>query len=153
MEVLMDITIIQDANYDDVYGMTQAVYAAREVDYRTQVGAFVDGIAGSNKFVESAGFRPHAETTALLNCARLGIPTQGSTLYAPWAACPSCAQSIITAGITRVVISRTAMEATPEDWIDRVNTGLGMLLDAGITVEMMQPIGMKITMRGQEVEV
>ncbi len=151
--ILMDIELIENPTYDDVYGMTQAVYAAREVDYRTQVGAFIQGIQGSNKWVESGGFRPHAETTALLQCARLGIPTQGSTLYAPWAACPSCAEAIISAGVTRVVVSRTVMEATPNEWEDKVQNGLNMLLDAGVVIEMINPIGMTITVRDQEVEV
>lgn len=150
---LLDIDIIEDPSYDDVYGMTQAVYAAQGVDYRTQVGAFIAGIQGSNDWVRGADFRSHAETTALLICARVGMSTAGETLYAPWAACTECAKAIITAGVGRVVVSRGAMEATPDDWSANVEAGLNMLRDAGIRVEMMNPIGMTIRMRDQEVEV
>lgn len=149
----MNITNIETAMYDDVFGMTQAIYAAQESDHRTQVGAYISGIQGSNSTCKTSGGRPHAETTALLNCARMGISTRGETLYAPWAACPDCAQSIITAGVSRVVVNQGAMDATPEDWRPQVENGLNMLIDAGVTVEVMQPIGMYINIRGQKVEV
>ncbi len=150
---LFELKVIEDPSYDDVYGMTQAIYAAKGVDYRTQVGAFVAGIGGSNNWKEPGGYRPHAETDALLTCAKVGISTAGETLYAPWASCVECAQDIISAGISRVVVSQGAMNSTPDDWVPKVEAGLDMLMDAGIKVEMMKPQGFTITMRDEEVEV
>ena len=45
----------------------------------------------------------HAEQNALNNAARIGIAVEGATLYCKMTPCYKCAQSIINAGITRVV--------------------------------------------------
>lgn len=45
----------------------------------------------------------HAEQNAIAYAARHGISTKGSTLYCTLSPCESCAKSIISAGITRVV--------------------------------------------------
>ena len=45
----------------------------------------------------------HAEMEALLACGRLGVSTQGSTLYCTTFPCHNCAKHIIAAGVTRVV--------------------------------------------------
>ena len=45
----------------------------------------------------------HAEINAILNCARNGVSTLGSTLYVGMTPCPTCAMAIIQAGIVEVV--------------------------------------------------
>jgi len=45
----------------------------------------------------------HAEQNAINNAARVGIAVEGSTLYCKMTPCYKCAQSIINAGIVRVV--------------------------------------------------
>jgi dCMP deaminase len=44
----------------------------------------------------------HAEANAILQCAKLGVPTDGAHLYATHFPCLNCAKLIIQAGITRV---------------------------------------------------
>lgn len=46
----------------------------------------------------------HAEANAIAWAARMGIPTEGSTLYVTLAPCLPCAKMIVTAGITHVAV-------------------------------------------------
>ena len=45
----------------------------------------------------------HAEQNAINNAARIGVAIEGGTMYCKMAPCYKCAQSIINAGIVRVV--------------------------------------------------
>lgn len=45
----------------------------------------------------------HAEQNAINNAARVGVAVEGGTLYCKMVPCYKCAQSIINAGISRVV--------------------------------------------------
>lgn len=74
----------------------------------------------------------HAERGAIYDAARRGLPTVGSTMYAIWFSCPECARAIIAAGVSAVVGSLAAREATPGRWKDDVSRGESMLRDAGV---------------------
>jgi dCMP deaminase len=67
----------------------------------------------------------HAESNAILKCARYGKATYGSTLYITHSPCIECAKLIIQAGIKRVVYL--------EDY--RKADGLLLLSKVGITIE------------------
>ena len=67
----------------------------------------------------------HAESNAILKCAKYGRPTNGSTLYITHSPCIECAKLIIQAGIIRVVYL--------EDY--RKAEGLELLKRVGIKVE------------------
>ena len=45
----------------------------------------------------------HAEINAILNCARNGVSTLGSTLYVGMTPCVTCTMAIIQAGIVEVI--------------------------------------------------
>lgn len=45
----------------------------------------------------------HAEMNVLLQCAKLGIPTNGATMYVTHYPCPDCMRHINQAGIKHVV--------------------------------------------------
>ena len=70
----------------------------------------------------------HAESNAILKCAKYGRPTNGSTLYITHSPCIECAKLIIQAGIIRVVYL--------EDY--RKAEGLELLKKAGINVEKFE---------------
>ncbi len=133
---LDDLNIITDPNYDDIRGLTEAYREAKMSSHTTQVGAYISGISAHNR--EVGGERAHAETLALIHCARVGVRTQDQTLYAPWAACIHCAQHIQQAGIRRVVTHRTLMEKTYDKWLTSVEQGLSLLYDHGIQVDMVE---------------
>lgn len=70
----------------------------------------------------------HAESNAILKCAKYGRPTKGSTLYITHSPCIECSKLIIQAGIIRVVYL--------EDY--RKVEGLELLKKAGINVEKFE---------------
>ena len=70
----------------------------------------------------------HAESNAILKCAKYGRPTNGSTLYITHSPCIECAKLIIQAGIIRVVYI--------EDY--KKSEGLELLKKAGINVEKFE---------------
>jgi len=78
-----------------------------------------------------SGGRPHAETEAL---AQAGPASRGATAYVTLEPCahhgrtPPCAQSLIDAGITRVVVATTDSDPRVD------GQGLAMLQAAGIVV-------------------
>lgn len=119
----------------DLHWAARAIELARQGDYRTSpnpmVGAVVVdavGLVAGEGFHRHAG-EPHAEEEAL---AAAGERARDGTLYVNLEPCahfhrtPSCAQAVIDAGITRVVVSMT-------DPDERVRgAGLRMLESAGI---------------------
>jgi dCMP deaminase len=77
----------------------------------------------------------HAEMNAILNAARIGVATEGCTLYvSDWAPCSSCCRAIIQAGIVRVV---HGVADTPERWLEDMSIGRGMLLEAGVKIDAL----------------
>jgi len=80
----------------------------------------------------AVGGRPHAEPQAL---AEAGARAEGATAYVTLEPCshfgktPPCANSLIEAGVARVVISVT----DPDERVS--GRGIGMLRDAGIEVD------------------
>ena len=149
---LDDFNMVVHPTFDDVRGLSEAYREATMSSHTTQVGAHVNGISAHNKEVGPS--RMHAETLALLHCARVGVRTQDQTLYAPWASCLSCAQTIQQAGIRRVVTHRAVMEKTYEKWLTSVEEGLSLLVDHGIQVDVVDYMfDMRITFNGKELVV
>lgn len=149
---LKDLEQITDPTYDDIRGLTEAYREALLSSHSTQVGAYICGISAHNRDV--GGMRMHAESLALIHCARLGIRTQDQTMYAPWASCFHCAQDIQQAGVRRLVTHKTLMEKTYDKWLTSVEEGLSLLWDHGVEIVMVDyEFGWTINFNGQEVEV
>lgn len=70
----------------------------------------------------------HAESNAILKCAKYGRSTDGSTLYITHSPCIECAKLIIQAGIIRVVYL--------EDY--KKSEGLELLKRVGIKIEKFE---------------
>ena len=114
-------------NWDDYFLDIAELVSTRSKDPSTKVGAVIV----KNKTILSTGYngfprgvndniperynRPekylwtvHAEENAKCNAGRLGIKTDGSTLYViPIHPCSHCALTIVQAGITEVVYRKT----------------------------------------------
>lgn len=92
----------------------------------------------------------HAEIAALLAA---GNDAAGGTLYALWAACPTCATAIVEAGIDRVVTLKKTQDATPERWREKVATGIRILKAGGVTVSFFAgKLDASIRFDGKELE-
>jgi dCMP deaminase len=73
----------------------------------------------------------HAESNAILKCARWGHSCEGSTLYLTHSPCKDCSKSILQSGIVRVVYN--------EDYKDL--DGVNFLLKSGVDVEKISFLG------------
>jgi dCMP deaminase len=83
----------------------------------------------------------HAETNAILNAARVGIPTKGCTLYlaatdktgAIWggAPCTRCTVEVIQAGIVEVVTR--PFKDVPSRWSGDIAFAEALLKEAGVS--------------------
>lgn len=84
----------------------------------------------------------HAEVFALLNAARAGVSTEGTTMVAPWAACANCAKHIAAAGVTTLVrhpfLANGVTEESP--WYQDVLIGDEILHEAAVEVIEIDPL-------------
>jgi len=101
--------------------------AAKSKDPSTKVGAIITGpdygdrVRGFNGFARGVNENPeevperwerpekyewivHAEDNAILYAARHGIALNGCYLFVDWHPCHTCADSIVQAGIAKVII-------------------------------------------------
>ncbi len=96
----------------------------------------------------------HAEMEALLACARLGISTQGTTLFCTTFPCHNCAKHIIAAGVTRVVFvepypKSRALEHHDDAISETERTGKYSLfrsqeLGRGVSMNCFQSMGARV---------
>jgi len=97
---------------------------------------------GANDAIESRHSRPtkylwteHAERNAIYEAARVGVSTEGCTMYVPWFPCMDCARAIVQSGIARLV-------ALPPDlsdsrWGGHFEAAMELLSEAGIEITWM----------------
>ena len=79
----------------------------------------------------------HAEVNAILNAAKNGSQTNGSTLYVTFPPCVACSTAVIQAGISRVV--RPDLSTAPDRWRKSFHEGRNLLLEAGVCVAAYIP--------------
>lgn len=80
---------------------------------------------GTNNFESvSSKYSVHAEQNLITTCSRLGIPTEGATLYVTVSPCDICAKLIIQSGITKVIYDKAY----------RIPTAINTLVEAGVEV-------------------
>lgn len=136
-------------SWDDYFMSMARLAASRSKDPSTQVGAVLVRskdllMTGYNGFapgmIENHALweRPvkyhrviHAEVNAIARCAKLGIATEGATLYVTHFPCnkTGCARIVIAAGIVRVVIP---VDARIEGWTEDQDEARRILSEAGV---------------------
>ena len=75
----------------------------------------------------------HAEANAILNAAKNGATTAGTTLYTTFPPCVHCATSIVQAGIWRIVSPPIA--SAPLRWHQSFSMGRDVLREGGVEVD------------------
>jgi dCMP deaminase len=126
-------------------------------DKYTQIGAL---IVGKNNEIVSTGYnsfprgiddshserqeRPekyywfeHAERNAIYNAARIGVSTEGCTMYLTCGIpCADCARGIINAGITKIVCEMDlSFGARGGMWEEHAKRSLIMFEEAGVEIQ------------------
>ena len=74
----------------------------------------------------------HAEANAIINAAKNGAVTDGSTAYVTFPPCSQCAAALIQAGVSEVICPNPAN--APDRWRAIFMLANEMLNDAGVTV-------------------
>jgi dCMP deaminase len=80
----------------------------------------------------------HAERNAIYEAARIGVSTDGCTMYVPWFPCMDCARALVQAGIRRLV-------AVPPDlsdsrWGGHFEAAMELLSEAGVEIVWMDSL-------------
>jgi dCMP deaminase len=73
----------------------------------------------------------HGEENTLLQAAKLGIPTEGSTIYTTFSPCYHCLKKLIAAGVRRIVGANMYRDTRVFD----------ACKEAGITFKLYEPHG------------
>ena len=72
----------------------------------------------------------HAEANAILNAAKNGASTDGSTAYVTFPPCSNCASALIQAGVAEVICPHP--DQAPERWMKSFALGSQLLYEAGV---------------------
>lgn len=93
----------------------------------------------------------HAERSVLHEAMRLGVKTEGLTMYVPWFACADCARCIIGARLKKVVGHKRMYDMTPAHWKESIEHAFKMLDEAGVEMELIDGVlnGPEIRFNGQ----
>lgn len=75
----------------------------------------------------------HAEVNALLNAAKNGSETKGSTLYTTFPPCVNCSTSIIQAGVSTIICP--TLKTVPQRWIENFQLAQSILSEAQIEIK------------------
>jgi len=133
---------MKQEKYDIAYLQMAQIWAGLSHAVRKKVGAIIvkqgqiisDGFNGTpngydNSCEDENGITRwetlHAESNAILKCAKFGNSCDGATLYITYSPCRECSKLIAQAGITRVVYI--------EEYRDI--SGLEFLKSLGVKVE------------------
>lgn len=166
-------------NWDQYFMSMSYFISMKSKDPSTKIGAV---IVGPDQEVRSTGYnglprgvddnvperdiRPtkyfyyeHAERNAILNAARMGISTDGCTMYTPGLPCADCCRAIIQCGIKKVVIDwHWDMEARKDvesnkKWLESCSYSKQMFRESLVSVvEYCGPLITEITaLRGDKI--
>lgn len=98
----------------------------------------------------------HAERNVIFKAAKLGVCTDGATMYCPWAPCIECARAIIGSGIVRLVTHDAPWHARNDHWVANVEVARQMLSRGGVQLDRISyalDAGITIRFKGERVEV
>lgn len=161
-------------SWDEFFMHQVYLVASKSKDTRTRIGAVLvkdrrvisqgyNGICMSvNDNCPERYERPikylyfaHAEANSIFSCARFGISSLGSTLYTQGTPCANCAQAVIQAGISKIVIHKQWPNLFhSEKWVESINISNKMLKEANVAIELLdQELNTKGFLDGNEIYV
>jgi dCMP deaminase len=144
-------------NWEQYFRQIAHTVRLKSKDLNTQIGAVIVGkdneivSTGYNSFPrgiddsiftrqlrpEKYYFMAHAEQNAISNAARIGVSTNGCTMYVTCGIpCADCAKNIINAGITTLVCEvDLRCGAHGEYWEEHAKRSLIMFEESGVQVK------------------
>ena len=147
-------------NWDQYFLKLISIIKKKSKDPHTNFGAVIVGPdheirstgfnsppRGVNDNITRRKYRPekylwmvHAESNAIFNAARVGIPCKGCTIYINGLPCTECAKAIIQAGIIEVKYNKKEWKKFLEGkdittgWLSVLDRSLLMLNEAGVEI-------------------
>jgi dCMP deaminase len=143
-------------NWAEYFRNIAEVVKTKSKDRNTQIGAVIVGrdneivSTGYNSFprgiddeVAERQERPekyyymcHAEQNAIINAARIGVSTKGTTMYLTCGMpCCDCTRAIINAGISCVYINKGGTGAKGDIWEDHATRSVQMFNEANVEIK------------------
>jgi dCMP deaminase len=146
-------------SWDELFMRHAYLISSKSRDNRTKVGAAIV----RDKYVISEGYngfprgvdaekperyeRPekyfwfeHAERNSVFQCARHGIPSNGTTIFTQGIPCADCARAVIQAGIIEVVVHKQWQEwerkFRNEKWVESHQRSSALLHEANVSIRV-----------------
>lgn len=97
----------------------------------------------------------HGEANAVIQCAKIGNSSLGSTLYTQGIPCDSCCKIIIQGGVSEIVVHKQWPNLTHSSkWVDSVAISSIMIEESGIKIRYLDEVlGLKGFLDGKEIDV
>lgn len=142
-------------NWDQYFMSMAYLVAMKSKDPSTKVGAV---IVGPDREIRSTGFNglprginddkaerhekpikymwyEHSERNAIYNAARMGIDTNGCTIYTQGTPCVDCARAIIQSGIKKIVVDWFwDHNDNRQQWVESLANARAMLTESGVEI-------------------
>lgn len=143
-------------NWVDYFREIATVVAKKSKDQKTHIGAVIVGKSneivstgynsfprGINDDLQERQERPekyfwmeHAERNAIYNAARIGVSTNGCSLYlSHWFPCVECTRAIINSGITTLYCEPLDEKSANVNYNESFKRSLQMLQEAGVELK------------------
>ncbi len=126
------------ARSDDPDTQTAAVLSLPDGSSLSSANALPDGVPRTDARIsrpDKYDWIMHAERRVLMDAARAGKRTDGSTMYLNWFPCAECAQALVHAGVSRLFASRKQYEARISDPRYKFAASMEMLTEADVSIE------------------
>lgn len=146
-------------SWEEYFMRMAYLVAMRSKDTRTKIGSVLvrDNIVistGYNGFSRGVKDLPeryedrdlkrkivnHSEENTILQCARLGISSDNSTLITPGIPCHSCARILIQGGVKEIVIHSQWPNLTHSSWTESTKLAEELLNEVGIKIRVFGKI-------------
>lgn len=97
----------------------------------------------------------HAEFNSILQCAKIGLSSDNTTLYTPGFPCAECCKAIIQGGISEIVIHKQWPNLIyAEKWVKSLEISKLMIAEAGISVRVFDGVlGMQGVLDGKIINI
>lgn len=153
LELLRGAAMYGSMNSQDTSTQNGALLVKKGNAIAIASNRFPPGVRARHSRPEKYSFIEHAERGAIYAAAAAGNCIRGATLYCPWFACPDCARAIVLSGISEVVGSARAADATPDRWRALVKDGITILREGGVSMRWLdEKLGVLILFDGKEME-
>jgi len=147
-------------SWDEFFMRHVYLAASKSKDPRTKIGAILvrgnhiisSGYNGFGRGVKDLveryndketkySFICHAEFNSVLQCAKLGVSSLGTTLYTPGFPCSECCKAIVQGGISEIVLHKQWPNLVySEKWVKSFEISKQMTDEAGIKVRVFDGV-------------